>query len=233
MGQLLKTEILKREFKKMAGIVAHHTGVVWCLPANKSGHIGLTFDDGPHPIMTPKILDVLSRCHVRATFFLVGSKVDRYPDIVQRILHDGHDIGGHSYSHANLAELNKARVDEELDRTKRCIHQASQIKLCLFRPPFGAINWRVIRAVSRHGLTLILWSIDSLDFELTRPQDVVERIEQHGPRAGDIVLLHDTYAVTVKALPEIIERIHANGLQFTSVSTLLSASTKTATNRHS
>jgi peptidoglycan-N-acetylglucosamine deacetylase len=160
------------------------------------GELALTFDDGPNPAWTPRLLDVLANYGVHATFFLVGSHARAEPALVRRIVAAGHLIGNHSWSHPNLALTQSSRVAEELIRTSRTLEQIVGRPVRFFRPPFGARRPIVLRTARDLGMTPVLWnamtsdwsdpSADSIARHLIR---AIDRVERSGSAAN--VVLHD------------------------------------------
>jgi peptidoglycan/xylan/chitin deacetylase (PgdA/CDA1 family) len=160
------------------------------------GELALTFDDGPNPVWTPRLLDLLANHDVRATFFLVGSRAQAQPALVRQIAAAGHLIGNHSWSHLNLALCSARRIDEELSLTSQTLEQIAGAPIRYFRPPFGARRPEVLRIARRLGLIPVLWnamtsdwknpSSDSITTQLTRK---IDRLHRQG-RAANVVL-HD------------------------------------------
>jgi peptidoglycan/xylan/chitin deacetylase (PgdA/CDA1 family) len=160
------------------------------------GELALTFDDGPNPACTPRLLDILLSHDVRATFFLIGSFAEAQPELVRRIQAAGHLIGNHSWSHPNLAITAARRVDEELTRTRETLQQITGAPIRHFRPPYGARRPHVLRTARRLGMVPVLWnamtndwSEPSADATSARLIHVIDRLQRHG-RAANIVL-HD------------------------------------------
>jgi peptidoglycan/xylan/chitin deacetylase (PgdA/CDA1 family) len=162
----------------------------------RPGELALTFDDGPNPAWTPRLLEVLVSHNVSATFFLVGSHAQAEPDLVRRIVAGGHLIGNHSWSHPNLALTSAARVKEELANTSETLEQIAGVQVKYFRPPFGARRPIVFRLARSLGMAPVLWnamtsdwkapSADAIALRLTRKIDQLQRQGQ----ASNIVL-HD------------------------------------------
>jgi peptidoglycan/xylan/chitin deacetylase (PgdA/CDA1 family) len=162
----------------------------------RPGELALTFDDGPNPTWTPRLLDVLARHAVHATFFMVGSHAQAEPALVRRVLAAGHLVGNHSWSHPNLAYTRASRVREELVRSKDTLEQLTGQPLVYFRPPFGARRPFVFRAASELGLTPVLWNAMTSDWSepsadkiVARLSSRIERLERHGWAAN--IVLHD------------------------------------------
>jgi len=162
----------------------------------RPGELALTFDDGPNPAWTPRLLDVLASHDVRAAFFMVGSHAQAEPALVRRIVAAGHLIGNHSWSHPNLAVTAARRVKEELTRTSQALEQISGAPVRYFRPPFGARRPLVLRMARSLGMTPVLWNAMTSDWQEPSADRIVERLtrqidrQQRRGRAANIVL-HD------------------------------------------
>ena len=155
-------------------------------------HIALTFDDGPDAVMTPRVLDILDRYGVKATFFLVGEKVRMNPDIVRRMVDAGHIIGNHTYTHSVLFPLSDRRsVQKEIEDTQQVVNDIAGIRMHLFRPPFGVTNPIIGDVVRNCGLQTVGWSVRSLDTFGCRSREAVLGRIKHKLHKGAIVLLHD------------------------------------------
>ncbi|MFW5998935.1 MAG: polysaccharide deacetylase family protein [Bacillota bacterium] len=189
-------------------------------------HIALTFDDGPDELNTPRILDILAEKDVRATFFLLGENVKVFPEIVQRIQKEGHQIGNHSWSHYNFREMDNEKVlNQEIYSTSEKIEEVTGVYPRLLRPPYGAINDEIIEILGEKNWIIASWSIDSYDWHISRdrPDEIVDRMQRlHHP--GGIILMHNTIKdrVTVEALPTVIEVLRGKGYEFKTIEELLS-----------
>ena len=196
------------------------------------GHqVALTFDDGPDPTTTPAILGVLSRYHVKVTFFVVGARAQQHPELVKRIASEGHTLGNHTYYHRDMTSLTPEQMSKELRDTQTAIDQALgyHSRLTLFRPPCGAPyttetdelpNFQ--RFMEEQRMYPVMWNVDPRDWALGgRPDLIVDNIVQGTPQGGGVVLLHDTQPQTVEALPRIIRYYRAANFEFTGVRELL------------
>ncbi|MEW2356475.1 polysaccharide deacetylase family protein [Spirillospora sp. NPDC029432] len=184
----------------------------------KAKCVALTFDDGPMT-STSRLLDLLARDKVKATFFLVGRNVEEYPELVRREAAEGHELANHSYSHADLGRSSQAKVAAELERTQHAIQRAAGVTPVLMRPPYGSTDRQVAAVTKRLGLAQVLWTVDPLDWQV-RDSGRVERKVVGGTRNGTIVLMHDIHGTTVDAVPAIIKRLAAKGYVFVTVSEL-------------
>jgi peptidoglycan/xylan/chitin deacetylase (PgdA/CDA1 family) len=160
------------------------------------GELALTFDDGPNPAWTPRLLELLANHHVRATFFLVGSRAKSEPALAQSILAAGHLIGSHSWSHRNLALASARSIAAELSRANQTLEQLTGAPILYFRPPFGARRPAVLRAARALGMIPVLWNAMTSDWKTpsadtiaTRLMRVIDRLEHSGLAAN--IVLHD------------------------------------------
>jgi peptidoglycan/xylan/chitin deacetylase (PgdA/CDA1 family) len=155
--------------------------------------VAFTFDDGPVPGVTERILDTLRAHDARATFFLIGEKVAAAPELARRVLAEGHELGHHTYTHRKLTELSDPDFDRELDRTQALFHDLLGRGAGWFRPPFGALRQDQARRVRERAMKVALWSVDAEDWRDPSPDSIVERIGTH-LHPGAIVLCHDVAA---------------------------------------
>ena len=184
-------------------------------------YIALSFDDGPNPKLTPKLLDILAAHHIKATFFVIGENAAEYPDIVARAAREGHEIGNHSWSHPYLAKLSDDAVRRELQRTDDAIKNATGTRPTLLRPPYGSLASRQKRWIhDEFGYQIILWDVDPFDWKRPGPNVVCNRVVKQ-TRAGSIVLSHDIHAGTIEAMPCILNQLEAKGFKFVTVSELI------------
>ena len=162
----------------------------------RAGEIALTFDDGPNPAWTPRLLDVLAEHNVKATFFMLGSRAEQEPELVRRVATEGHLIGNHTWSHPNLARTAARRVREELMRTNDVLQQIMGERVRYFRPPFGARRPVVFRIARELGLTPVLWNAMTSDWSETDAEMIagalakkIDGLDKSGWAAN--VVLHD------------------------------------------
>ena len=187
-----------------------------------SGHVALSFDDGPWSD-TPQFLGVLERERVPATFFMIGRQVPGHEDVLRRMLRDGDAIGNHTFDHADLRRLSAAGVRHELSATNDAIHHAVGYRPCLFRPPYGSYDRTVVRlAVGRH-MTTVIWDVDPRDWSRPGTGTIEQRVRAQ-TRSGSIVLMHDgggPREQTLAALPHIIHSLRGRGMRLVTVPDLL------------
>jgi peptidoglycan/xylan/chitin deacetylase (PgdA/CDA1 family) len=184
--------------------------------------IAMTFDDGPNGKLTPALLDILAERHLHATFFVIGENAETHPEILQRAMREGHEIGNHSWSHPAFAKMRDESVRRELQKTDDAIRVAIGARPVLMRPPYGSITARQKQWIySEFGYRIILWDVDPLDWKRPGPAVVTNRIVR-GTRPGSIILSHDIHPGTIKAMPETFDRLLAKGFKFVTVSELIS-----------
>lgn len=194
--------------------------------ASKEKKIALTFDDGPDLRFTPQVLDVLKQYGVKATFFLVGRNAAKHPEIVKRIVKEGHVVGNHSYNHPLFTKLTVEQVAQEIDQTSDLLLKLAGYRPKLVRPPYGAIDEEQLLWAQHSHLIVVNWNVDSLDWKSLKEEQVSRNILGH-TKAGAIVLQHSAGASsqdlsgTVKALPGIIEKLRGEGYDLVTVPELL------------
>ncbi|MBE6531660.1 MAG: chitooligosaccharide deacetylase [Ruminococcaceae bacterium] len=185
--------------------------------------IALTFDDGPHPIYTGRILEVLEEYGVKATFFVIGCNVENYPDAFKELLDSGCEIGNHTYSHKDIGKMSEKDVLYQLEKTEEAVSKFTDQKLSLCRPPEGSCG-KALEAVSiEKGYDIILWSIDTLDWAHTPSERIANKILD-STCGGDIVLMHDYVSGGCQApdaLRIIIPKLLDEGYEFVTVSELI------------
>jgi peptidoglycan/xylan/chitin deacetylase (PgdA/CDA1 family) len=183
--------------------------------------LAMTFDDGPHPSLTPKLLDILKERNIKCTFFLIGQNVKAYPQIVRRIIAEGHEIGAHTYTHCSLTSRSDAQIRSELQRSEEVLMTAANYRPQLIRPPYGAINTRIKQLMfSEFGYSTIMWSVDPQDWRRPGVSVVTSRLVS-GARPGAIMLAHDIHPPTIQAVPAMFDQLLAKGYQFVTVSQLM------------
>jgi peptidoglycan/xylan/chitin deacetylase (PgdA/CDA1 family) len=183
--------------------------------------IAITYDDGPHPQNTPRLLDILRARNIKATFYVIGRSVDLYPQIVRRTVAEGHEIGNHSYTHRLMSKLSDSEVRSEMSRTQDSVTRAAGVRIKTMRPPYGGLLQRQRELVHQEfGYPTILWSVDPLDWKRPGASVITSRILE-GTAAGGIVLAHDLHAQTVDAMPATLDGLLRRGFQFVTVSQLI------------
>lgn len=172
-------------------------------------YISLTFDDGPNPDTTPRLLDILKAKGVTATFFMLGQNVAKNEALAKRVADEGHEVASHSYSHPQLTSVDATRVKEEVQKTDKAIYHAVGTLPTDFRPPYGAVNQEVATLI---GKPIIQWSVDSQDWQSHNANAIIKRINDTAYN-DTIVLMHDIHPDTVDAVPEVIDSLRAAGFE--------------------
>ena len=184
--------------------------------------MGLTFDDGPHPEHTPRILDVLDAQGARATFFVQGDMVERHPLLLREVAARGHRVGNHGYGHMDARDTDPIEYLASVLRTQAMLEEIVGAPLPrYFRPPYGRVTLRTVIALLRHGFQFVFWSLDSRDSFLTDSSAVLEHIEGQRIEPGCIMLLHEDYRHTVAVLEPLIALVRRRGLHPVEIDSLL------------
>lgn len=183
--------------------------------------VALTFDDGPYPGYTEKLLDILENENIHATFFLIGRHVEKNPYLAKLIADKKHEIGGHTYNHINITKLEDTKLFLELEKTRDIIKKTTGISIYLFRPPGGRINTKTINFVSQLGYSTVLWNVLPKDHEPHKTSKEITKYIIENTSPGDIILLHLGKESTLNALPEIIWQLRIKGYRFVTISELL------------
>ncbi len=194
-------------------------------------YVALTFDDGPNPEFTPKILDILKEKQAPAAFFMVGKHVEKYPAVARRVFQEGHDIGNHTYSHRDLVPATRKTIIKEVEKTDKAIARVIGVRTRLFRPPRGIISNAVRKLLVELGYTIALWTVSAVDWRGMAPKKMTRRVMRH-IRTGGVILFHDSGALirseganrgrTVEALPLIIDELRRRGYEIVPLSRLIS-----------
>lgn len=193
--------------------------------ASKNGRarVALTFDDGPHPRYTPRVLDILKEYGVHATFFCVGTNVETYPAIVKRAVAEGHEIGNHTYNHYHVAKLDDMALYEDIAACGDAIARITGTHPKLFRPPEGVCSEAVKSYCASEGMAIVMWSVDTRDWAHTPVPDMYQNVRKN-VKNGSIILMHDFIgknSPTPEALRRIIPMLLELGYEFVTVSQLL------------
>ena len=196
---------------------------IWEVKTNEK-MVAITFDDGPHSEYTPKILDILAKYNAKATFFVAGNKVESCPQILQRIVKEGHEVGNHTYHHYYDKNITEEKLSKELEETKRIIWKTAHYTPKLYRPVGGYHNDLIVDTAVKHGYLVTLWSWQQDPRDWANPP--AYKISDHIIKAlqpGNIILLHDwSYKPqTVEALETTLEYLYKHGYEAVTVSELL------------
>lgn len=183
--------------------------------------ISITFDDGPNPAQTPRLLKMLKDRGIKATFFCVGQCVAQNPEVAKQIVEEGHEIANHSWNHPLLSKMGEEPVKDQIERTHNVIKQTTGVTPALFRPPYGGFT--VAQRGWAHavwGYKIALWDVDSLDWKHRSPAKT-ESIILAETKKGSIILCHDIHKTTVDAMPATLDALLAKGFKFVTMSDLI------------
>lgn len=187
----------------------------------EGAYCALTFDDGPHPTLTPKLLDILAERNVRCTFYVVGPLVRKYPQIMKRMVAEGHEVANHTMTHRDIRRISVARMKKELrDCHELLVNITGQTPLT-FRPPGGGYNDRLMKIIYDDlGYSTFLWTVDTNDWRRPGVSVVTKRLI-NGASPGAILLCHDIHPPTIEAIPAAVDGILEKGYTFVTVSQLV------------
>lgn len=183
----------------------------------KDVEIAFTFDDGPHPVWTEKLLDGLKERGIRATFFVIGQSAEEHPELIQRMLEDGNQVGNHTYSHVQLTACKTDQALEEIQKTQEVIYDATGFQPRYIRPPFGSWN-EVLQ--DKTNLQSVLWDVDPYDWKVQNTDIIVQRILEQ-TEDGSIILLHDVYEESVEAALKVADIFLERGYRFCTVDEIM------------
>jgi peptidoglycan/xylan/chitin deacetylase (PgdA/CDA1 family) len=204
--------------KKMSLLRWLPKSVVLTKEPGRDKKLYLTFDDGPNPLHTPVLLDLLRAHDAHASFFLIGREAEKYPQLVERIVAEGHSLGNHSYSHPVFSGLPLSRQLAEIDRTDQLLASFDDIKRHRFRPPRGAFSFALMLHSAWHRRNLSYWSYDSLDYQRQPPADLIKLLRARPPQAGDVMLMHDDSDCSAHILATLLPEWRASGFTFSALS---------------
>ena len=180
----------------------------------EKGTISLTFDDGPDPEVTPRVLDVLGEEGVKASFFVIGRVAEKHPELVQRIVDEGHVVGNHTYNHDYV--FSKERAEKQVSEGQEVIEKIIGKKPAYFRPPFGVMTPEIANAVKKENCAIIGWDLRSQDGRIRTKEATIKRVKNN-LKKSTVLLFHDTNPTTPDALKEIIHLCKQNGMKIVSV----------------
>lgn len=192
----------------------------------KTKKVALTFDDGPDSVYTEQIMDILKEHNIKATFFLIGKRAQLFPDVVKRMVSEGHIVGNHSMTHANIAKLNKQQVIKEILDAEKVLKDLAGYRPALFRSPYGSIKADQVKDVGAYDYKVIAWNVDSLDWKSLSAEQVKYNILENA-KEGSIILQHSSGSAeedltgSVAALPEVIRILKNDGYKFVTIPELL------------
>jgi peptidoglycan-N-acetylglucosamine deacetylase len=181
--------------------------------------VAITFDDGPSPITTPRILNILDEYQAKATFFMTGVNSERFPEIVQEVARRGHEIGNHTYCHFDLQRCSYWALEWQISAAQDVIARIIGFGPKIFRPPYSRINEAARNVLRAKGLKIIMWSVSPADWLDPLPETIAERVLSV-IKADDIVVMHDYHPNTAVALSKILEGLRRKQLQPVTISGL-------------
>lgn len=198
---------------------------IYSFPANKLSkekYIAITFDDGPHQFLTPKLLDSLKESGTKVTFFVMGIKVRKHPKIIQRAIQEGHDVANHVWNHPVLSRIAYDEVNQQLNDTRMAIANATNgYRVLSMRPPYGNTNKKLNQHISgTNGYPVIMWSLDTLDWKRPTANEIVKKIIEKA-KDGTIVLCHDIHPGTIEAIPIAIKQLKEKGFILKTISEMI------------
>ncbi|MBS4828343.1 MAG: polysaccharide deacetylase family protein [Firmicutes bacterium] len=185
--------------------------------SGESKRIALTFDDGPHPVCTPQLLDGLKARGVKASFFITGQNAEKYPELVERMQREGHLIGNHTYSHIQLTKQNREQFREELVKTNGIIREITGEDPVFVRPPYGSWDKKFEEELNMFP---VLWTIDPLDWCTKDAGNVARRVISKA-KENAVILMHDEYDSTVRAALSVVDALQGEGYEFVTVEEIL------------
>lgn len=191
---------------------------VYCVDRD-DGYVSISFDAAWGADKTRKIMDVCDEYGIKATFFLVGFWIDKYPEMVAEIASRGFEIGTHSMTHPQMSKLTREKCREELSESCKKIFEITARPVTLFRPPFGDYNNQLLEVCNELNLYAIQWSVDSLDWKGLSAREIAERVQK--AESGDIILCHNNSDHIVEALPLIFEALKLKNLKFIPIGELI------------
>lgn len=181
--------------------------------------VALTFDDGPYPPVTKRILETLEKYDGRATFFVMGNRMDLYSDTAKLVFDAGNQLGNHTFSHKDLTKLDKKGIKYEVEHSNDCINKVAEVGDAFLRPPYGAKSENVSQNVK---VPMIAWSVDTLDWKSRDKNAVFEEVKKT-VKDGDIILMHDLYPSTADAVEMIVPWLVKEGYQIVTVKEMFEA----------
>lgn len=174
--------------------------------SSATDQVYLTFDDGPDPNFTPKILNILQKENAQATFFVLGNKATRNEKLIKQIHQERHEIGIHSFSHDRLLFQSINYIYDHLNQSKQIIEQIIEQPVCFFRPPYGTFSPRLIKVCTKLNLRIVMWSFMTYDFDMKVSSQSILKLISDSVKNGDIIILHDGHINSHRTI-EILEYI--------------------------
>ena len=182
--------------------------------------IALTFDDGPTPGVTDRILDELKKRGLHATFFMIGARVELAPDLARRVLAEGHEVGNHTFTHPKLSGLSDVQAEEEVDKTQDVLLNLLGHQATWFRPPYGDLRKNQEPMLAKKGLSIVYWSLSPSDWARPAPAKIIESILED-IKPGSIVVCHDMHRETADCMSDLLDQLLERGLKTTTLTNVL------------
>lgn len=215
---ILASDLILGGLLLLCCLLRHQTVQTWAdVGTEEAKKVAITFDDGPHPVCTEKLLQGLSERGVKATFFVTGERAEQNPKIIQRMQEEGHLIGNHTYSHLQLTACNREQFKQELVKTNEVIQKITGSDVEYVRPPYGCWDKSLEKELS---MLPVLWTVDPKDWCCQDAGKVAKRILQK-VQDGDIILLHDSFDTSVEAALTVIDTLSQEGYNFVTVEEIL------------
>ncbi len=208
-----KTNFIRQCLRSTLAFVLPRRWFMVSGPAS-SGCVCLTFDDGPHPENTPRVLDALRAHNVRATFFVIGQRAAEHPRIVKRIIAEGHALGHHSYTHSDPHATSTKTLMNEIALTDQVLREVTGSGCGMFRPPRGQITSAKLLACIGRGLSIVLWNVDPRDYRLASVEPLKQWCAAYKPASGDVVLMHDAQPYAAEVIDDLAASVRRAGLDF-------------------
>jgi peptidoglycan/xylan/chitin deacetylase (PgdA/CDA1 family) len=186
----------------------------------------LTFDDGPYAKTTPQVLEILKKEGIRATFFMLGESVQKYPDMAKIVAEAGHEIGCHTIGHQDLRRKDEAYIQQEVLGSALLVEKATGKHPHVFRPPFGNFNANVLKYCLEGQMAMVCWSVDTNDWRKKATPESIDAACLRETQGGSVILMHDIHEKGIQALPRVIKELKAKGFEFVTVSDLVAESIK-------
>lgn len=195
---------------------------IYCVDKGDEAKISISFDAAWGNEDTPKLLEILKQNDVRATFFMTGGWIEKYPDDVKAIAAGGHDLGNHSENHKQMSQLSAEQCKEEIMKPHEKVKQLTGKDMCLFRPPYGDYNDNLINVCREIGYYPIQWDVDSLDWKDYDASTIIKKVTEHKHLGnGTIILCHNGAKHTAEALDTMIKTLKEKGFSFVPISELI------------
>lgn len=215
-GQWFHEQILHERIEILSNQSKNREVIMRKSEEKKKPMVAFTFDDGPHPKNTKKILDVLKEHNAHATFFVIGENAKKFGNLMKEMVDSGSEVGNHSYSHQKLTNLDHDKMLKEIRRGNQIIKKQIGKKPKYLRPPYGSYNQEVVAKITQ---PIILWDIDTLDWKMKDTEDIIQRVLNE-VEDGDIVLMHDIYESTADAVAYLVPELQKRGFEIVSISEL-------------